>query len=480
MKKNTCLLVGLLAFAGLSCDHNEYVIEMTPRGEVLERTLTVRRISDKPQDFPAGELEAISKLYPKKLPSVDPNRHGFVGEFKGRTPTDVGGAGTYACYATSMGSTFAYVERFRGNDDFAGALEARLKAVDRFIGLLTGWAQKEFGKSPDFPKLKRVLDEDLRKDLKNAAAHLFLASFAERSTVGRPDAQAARTLQEELAARFAQRIVEREYLDPDALPTLFREAQGWGSGSTIVGILGTALVRKARVADKGILDRLDELVRKPDEFEKSMSAYLREADPNFRRRMEEWEERKKQDPAATQPSHDIFAPLWGTAFDFDLGGVADDGLKVSLVTGARPSETNGQWDPTTGKVSWSRMLPGRDANSTVPTICYAVWANPDEKFQKDRFVKVILEGEELMKYCIWRKGLTPKEGQEWEAMLKTLRPDEASIAKVSAFRFSHEPPRPTTEPATQPHRCADGGIEVITGALRAATQPAPTTKTGGP
>ncbi len=150
MNKKILISLFLLTTLLCSCEEDEYRIEMRPSGEGLERKLTVARHNtqspeDVYTDVPQGTLDALAELYPERFETDNPKTHGFVGTFKEQMPKDVGGAGTYKCLQTPLGSTFLYVERFRGNDRPGETLEETFRSADRLTDMLIGWLKSEFG-----------------------------------------------------------------------------------------------------------------------------------------------------------------------------------------------------------------------------------------------------------------------------------------------------------------------------------------------
>ena len=113
---------------GAGCPHNQYLIELKPQGDVIQRTLTfycedgVNTNTGAPnyQPFGPAELAAITALYPPQGLTNDGLRYVARGEFTHQLPADVGGAGAYTHLTNSLGEAGFYVERFRGNDDLAG------------------------------------------------------------------------------------------------------------------------------------------------------------------------------------------------------------------------------------------------------------------------------------------------------------------------------------------------------------------------
>src|SRR5579872_1986054 len=120
MKKYLVVAVGLVFILFAGCDKsNEYELELTPQGNVLERKLVFSSTND---------LANISAVYPPG--GTTQNGQGYLakGMFGNTMPKDIGGAGSYTNLATTMGSAAFYLERFRGNDDLVTHAGDRLKA----------------------------------------------------------------------------------------------------------------------------------------------------------------------------------------------------------------------------------------------------------------------------------------------------------------------------------------------------------------
>ena len=95
----TRLYWALLACAvGLGCnDHNHYVVELTPRGQEVERRITLWRVDPRGQNadrsippeernivaFPEDELARIAALYPRRITPPGGRKHAFAGTYGG-------------------------------------------------------------------------------------------------------------------------------------------------------------------------------------------------------------------------------------------------------------------------------------------------------------------------------------------------------------------------------------------------------------
>ena len=143
-----------LALCGCLAAHNCYQIEMRPNGDGFHRELTCWRTGggDKSpiRTVDQAELARIGKLYPRPPTSPDAAKRIFAGRFQGNTPSDVGGAGSYTRFTSSLGSASCYVERFRGNDDLEGLLARRRQAADRAVDAIIEWFSAEMGGDPRF------------------------------------------------------------------------------------------------------------------------------------------------------------------------------------------------------------------------------------------------------------------------------------------------------------------------------------------
>ncbi len=156
-------LVLALALAG--CSHDVYEIELTPGDQGLTRRLTCWRATPGLDDestgiapLPAGELRRLAELYGGRETPDGAVQHVFVGRFADATPADLGGAGTYAHYGSPLGSTSAYVERFRGDDDLEAGLAHRRRLMSGLVSHVLGWLTLELGREEGFERLEDFVD----------------------------------------------------------------------------------------------------------------------------------------------------------------------------------------------------------------------------------------------------------------------------------------------------------------------------------
>jgi hypothetical protein len=123
-----------------------------------------------------------------------------------------------------------------------------------------------------------------------------------------------------------------------------------------------------------------------------------------------------------------------------LGDLYDDTgwyrLKVRLACPVEPHVTNGEWDGELRQVTWSGSI---GAESAPALFSYAVWAEPDAEFQAEHFGRVVLGGEDLGEYVIWRSGLTEDEGRQWDEFVSGLKPGADLEDELEGFGFADSP-----------------------------------------
>ncbi len=430
------LFAAALAFVLTGCPRNQYIVQLKPQGDRIERTLIfycedgVNAKTGTPnyKAFDAAELTAIAALYPAQGLTNEGERHIARGVFTNELPQDVGGAGAYTNLVTSLGTAGFYVERFRGNDDLAGMTEQRFRAADRLADLFLGWSQMELGREPGYDKLRRFLDMDFRRDLKNVGEYWW-----EGQLVNNYKTNAG----EEFTVRFGQYLLERGYFKLGETPELFRDASANDS---------QAMMRRIQrlVAEKMGLSETEpvpaSLAFLADEatMEKSFEKYLAGTD-FYRAKLKQWEEDKKLEPDIKSPDpSEVADDAIGILVGFDLFGKPDR-LAVRLSLPAAPVHSNGRWDETLKQVVWETDIEDRTNASHFPFFCYANWVQPDKPVQKKHFGRVILTGETLTRYCLWRSSLDAQRGGQWDAFLAGLQPGSGLKEKLDGFRFPGEP-----------------------------------------
>ena len=413
------------------CPHNDYTVELKPEANGVERTLVFYRSDGSNsngvpnyQTFPSNELAAITAVYPVGAVKQDGRRYIARGEFAGQLPRDVGGAGSYTNLATSLGDAGFYVERFRGNDDLAGQTEKRFQAADQMTDLVIGWTRTQFGREHGYKKLRRFLDEDFRRDLKNAGLYFWTGQISDLY-----DTNATA----EFAIRIGQYLHERGYLQLSDIPELYAAVEN-SNGSAILKLVQQFMAEKMGIPPAGPMPKSFAVLDNPAALEKSWTNYLARTDL-YRAEFKAWEKRKKTYPKLEPPKPtDVFGDLYNNLLGpLYISGSEGDYLTVKLALKHAPNYSNGKWQD--GQVVWSNDL---DPNRPLPVLCYASWSDPDAEFQKQHFGKVVLDGDELTEYCLWQSDLDEKQASEWESFLADLQPEEKIREKLETFRFTTE------------------------------------------
>jgi hypothetical protein len=424
------------AFFLTGCPRNQYIVELTPRGPGVERTLTFYRADGIDTNtgapnyvaFPDHEMSLITSQYTAAGRTNQGLRYSFHGVFTNQLPNDVGGTGQYAGYSNSLGQAGLYLERFRGDDDLAGLAERRFRVANELTDLTIGWSQAELGKEPGYDRLRSFLDTNFRRDLKNLAAYLWEAQFA-----GAFNTNAT----EELVMRFGLYLAEHGYFSVGDLPGLYRDlSEDKSSGlprriqrmvAERMGISGSAPIPPALA-----------FLKDEASIEKSFTNFLASTQA-YRKKLADWEKEPKSKPDAQPPApSEVVSDLIENVIEFDLFG-SKDHLKVRLNLPSRPVHTNGHWDEEHRQVTWDTEIEERTNSSHFPFACYATWACPNEGFQARHFGSVVFQGDELAQYSLWRASLDVQRGREWDAFLAKLEPGPGLTNRFESFRFADEP-----------------------------------------
>jgi hypothetical protein len=175
-------VAGLLSLATGCGNPTVYEIDLTPKGDQVERKLVlwVSAATNEIREPAAEELSRIAPLYARMFQPGHEKKSGFVGTFQERMPADVGIRGTYTRLASPMGATYIYVERFYGNNDLAAQLERRRKAAETVAQYVGGWCEQEGGREPGFANLRAFIDTNLAHDLLSVS--LYVSPLGESAT----------------------------------------------------------------------------------------------------------------------------------------------------------------------------------------------------------------------------------------------------------------------------------------------------------
>lgn len=481
------LLLLALPLLLTGCPRNQYVVELTPRGEGIERRLTFHCEDGKDtnglpnyQAFSPDELAAIRALYPVNGFKRDGQEYTASGVFTGSLPADVGGAGTYRKLSADMGSAGFYVERFRGDDDLADQMTSRFKAADQLVDLIIGWSRMELGHEHGYKNLRKFLDEDFRRDVKNLGLYFWMQQVSDATKAKSP---------EEFGVRFGQYLVERGYLKLEDLPDLIHSAVEEKPGH-LMEVIQRLLADKMGVPAANPVPKSLGFLADPNTANKSWEKYLASTEI-YRAKLRHWQAEKLSVEAgnlgrqslnliklknATNGAWAKVAlppkPAPSEVADGLLEGVlafeifnTDDDLTVRLSLPVAPAYSNGQWDDARKQVTWTADLEKKEKIHRLPGFCYAAWAVPQDSFQTNHFGRVLLAGNELLQYCVWRAGLDASQSAQWDKFMAGLNAGTSLKEKLDAFRFSTEPARITNSPTQQSDLLSDLPRKLILSAI---------------
>lgn len=434
MNKSALLALIALAVLVTACPRNQYVIELTPQGDGVARQLTFYREDGTDtngvpnyQAFPDDQLAAIKAVYPPDAVKPDGKRFVARGIFSGAMPGDIGGAGNWLCLATSLGQAVLYAERFRGNDDLAGAAAKRLQAADQLADLVVGWSRQELGAESGYENLGKFLDVDFRRDLKNLGVYQWAGGLAETYRAKASD---------EFVVRYGQYLLEHGYLKMHQLPEWFAALAHDDSGPTWM-LIQRLVADKLGLASNTPLPPSFAFLADEKTAQASFEKYLATSEL-FRARHQEWEKERANHPDAKAPQpEDLETELVSAVLGWDLGG-SEDHLTVKLALPSEPIHTNGKWDAARQRVIWEAELGDQLERPKLPAFCYASWSAANRSFQEAYFGRVLLRGEELLQYCLWHASLNATYASEWDALLNSAKPNTALTTLLDDFQFSGE------------------------------------------
>jgi hypothetical protein len=437
MSKYICLTVAALLVFIAGCDEEKYSIEMEPRGAQIERKFTFSgQLSEQ-------EREQLSATYEQQL---DPNT--FIGTFTENLPNDIGGAGFYVASTSTMGDTFFYWERFKGDDDLNYNVEQMQLLGDRLADLATGWFGRELGNHPNFIKLKEFCEHDLRQDVKNVLIYIWLSEISSRYEG--PGS-------EEMKLRIKNYLVERGYFAPAEFDIFIQRFQT--DSESVLPIVRRVIARELSYPSPGLVADWLAFLSDDEHAKLSLTQYICSTEL-FR---DAWEAKKLEEgnPYAEPPepldliARDVNLPI----FHFNPGSRL---IEVTLASGCKPFSTNGKWDDESSCVVWSSPLA---EDNDLPTFFYASWGEPNELFQREHFGCLLFIDERLSEYCLWKNGLDEDRAKEWDAFIMSISPNDNLEKRISEFRF-----RPDTCSEAAPADPAQRGRELILTALRTITQ----------
>ncbi|MEZ6088474.1 MAG: hypothetical protein R3C05_10700 [Pirellulaceae bacterium] len=411
--KMPILLIILMLPISLGCIESVYELELTPHGETMDRKLTVwRQRSENQSDntpIPDAEIQRLSQIYKEQSFDNESRKWTFQDRFQGSMPADFDDAGGFHRFASPVGSLFVYRERFRGDDALTASLAQRQAKVDRLVDLLLRFVQEHVELEGVRDKLTAFIDSQFRSDLKNLNLHIWVYS-ADPKTSEQPRMH-------DLIARAVQFLIERDYFQVRDLPTIMRSLSS-PQPQLVVDLIEQVLIRKVRFPDDVDLTEALAWMKDIEAMNASLRRMLRETE-EYQQILEDWRE-KNPGIANNVSSHPDPTNVVGQlVFGAVLPNFGDSTstIKVQLNLRQSPVATNGDWDASKQVVAWDQQL----GNAVLPTFAYALWSEPDTKFQQATWGHTLLTDKPLAEYVIWYAALTESEKQHWDAFLNSER-----------------------------------------------------------
>ena len=413
--RHKCILILALGFLTLAgCEEYQYTIEMR-----FEDGRVVRKVIYS-ENMPDDVRAKLKEIYEKQI-----DKNTFEGSFTGRLPQDVGGFGNCIHLSNPLGEVYVYHERFRGKDEQAKDLQHAFASVDKLLDLVIEWLEMELGHHPNFAQLKTFCTTQLRSDLKNICTYTWLGS-----RMPEPNSN-------EAAFRVFQYLYEREYFTLDDVARLATSPE---DERVYFAFARRFIAQKMGYENEEAIAKILSFLANEENILKSVQQFILTSD-TIQTIVKSHCEKENQE-APTEPEKIMEIVMQHYEIEPDIFFIdifpENDKVNVKLSLPHKPSETNGQWDENKRQVTWSRKIR-RDKIVDLPFLCYAVYTQPNEEYQKEHFGEIILSDEKLPTYSFWYKGLTDKQQQEWDRFLDPIKNLVGLDGKLKAFRFSDVP-----------------------------------------
>jgi len=439
MRRIALLAVVLPFVLAPGCPVRKFEVTMMPAEDgSVHRELTVWTEDGETISAPAEDVLGVAKGAYEDAGSADGNKQRFAATFTEVLPADLvheglsnhGFVGTTGC---PLGRVVTYVERMPGRNDLYALLAGAEELADTAAQVWVAWARQQPSLQAEPEKLAKLvtfIEHELRNDALNIMLMGWRAvtrgNILEDAELDDEDERVSALWLAEFLGGVSY-LVERGYFRPSEVGLLDKD----DGRTAVLGVLRRATAAMGYGDDEPWPAALERL-RDPDAVEVAFEQGLKLAGLT---------------PAELEQR---YAPLMPEIFGTSTRG------RVVWQGRAQPLETNGTWDEEKRELSWEAV--GRQGCET-PQLLYASWAEPDEAFQKEHLGRVMLEGEGLAQYVVWRAGLSAAQRREWSAFVAGLRPGENLVDELKQFRFS----APTTLPSTMPAEGA-AGEEVTRGA----------------
>jgi hypothetical protein len=428
------LLLALLALT--ACERDIYTVTMEATDAGFDRRLVVvRRDSGGVERLPPDDV--LAQMDAAYAPGERPAPGTFAASFAGATPADIGGRGALARCVTSMGTSFVYLERFRGEMETSAHVDQIQEAASTVASLALGWLDEVLAEEPTYPAFRAELEARLDPDLRNLA----MLNWIERNSNRIEEGQDFPHFVRRSGVRLAAYLHERGYVQTSDLPNLMSALSD--SDALARGLVGW-LARGLGLEAEGLPESLRELAT-IEALESSWHEYIL-VSPEALSHLEEWTEKtgitfpSGQDDSDYPERLQIFDHLITIASSARRSDGAEDEILTILACPVKPIATNGEWSSDHREITWSFSVePTAKTSYLVPAVAFAAWAEPDKQFQVDHFGYLVLIDEPLAAYCAWRARLGPAEGDRWDHALASCTSRGQAISLLESFRPGDDP-----------------------------------------
>ena len=425
----------------------EVVMESTPDAKV-RRELTIWVEEDGRARQPEQDmLDQAQAAYGSAGQAVKGKRT-FAATFAQVLPTDLihealTNFGLFTTTRAPMGTVSYYTEQLPGERRPVEVARGGLKFTNTLVQALTAYVRQHpeiVGEPEKCEKLIGFLETEFRDDM---LSMLLIGWQASARLSAIMDSEPQKESPEEAFAyvegfRALSYLVERGYLRADDI-TLVSETLVSEESAVVVA---RGIIRKiAGVLGYSPTAPLPPALAKltnPEELDRVLDAGL----------------------VLIDVSREEFVQLLEPAIPDFVFPDATEGT-VTWRCPSKPLCTNGTWDAEDKELRWE----GRGRKGCwPPQVLFAIWAQSNVSFQRERFGAVAVEGDSLTLYVAWREALTVDQRTQWDAFLDTLRPGKDLVEKLESFRFRSATTRPAhveSAPPDEPPR----GVQIIVEAL---------------
>ena len=418
---------------GFGCTNRQVRVEMRVGSNGPERVFQTNRAN-------AEDLDRIAKAYNSGPSKRDDGQDGvrFEAGFGDRDlPSELGNRNGWSMLTGGLGSSFLYVEQFGDGRDDWKAFRTRMDAGELWMRLAVTFFEGRIKDDEARKEWRRFADEELIPDMMSGFLRFSANGFVQQG----------------------QRVDYR-FRPPAARGP--RSEDEWFQIQIFTPLVGFAIERGWIEAEEGQLALLSGIDGWVSAGERDWSRTIL-ADPIVERTARRFVPEAK--PGRIGPENEQLI-LLGLSFLWWVN-TSDDAMEVMLVspavsdedkarlragnrfislpgpfgipigggdsplesevvleTGVEPFITNGNWDESSGTITFAtRIYPAEQRRRLAPPVFHASWAVPDDDVQREIFDEVVLVGQDLAEVIFWERTLDEEMRNRWNQALTAGRLD---------------------------------------------------------